>query len=285
MPLFRDAFELVLPSIVELDVGPRHEVFDRARDQYLGGPGKVADTLADVHRDAADVIASNLDFARMQADPHLEMYGRGRIADRARTTDRACRSVERGEETIPDHLHFAATESCQLMTDGGIVCIEELCPPAITERRGQFGGAHHISEHDGRENAVGLGWYANAGEELPNLLDDGIGVASPRKVVLTWKIDVAGVWDLFGHPTSRPPIDHTVPVSVEHQRRHAQGRQHATYIDVEEHAKERSQAIGADAGAAVTAQPLLGSGIIGEGGSPDLHVITGVQRRYEELGR
>jgi hypothetical protein len=73
MPLFRDAFELVLPSIVELDVGPRHEVFDRARDQYLEGPGKVADTLADVHRDAADVIAPNLDFARMQADPHLEM--------------------------------------------------------------------------------------------------------------------------------------------------------------------------------------------------------------------
>jgi hypothetical protein len=137
------------------------------------------------------------------------------------------------------------------MTDGGIVCIEELCPPAITERRGQFGGAHHISEHDGRENAVGLGWYANAGEELPNLLDDGIRVASPWKVVLTWKIDVAGVRDLFGHPSSRPPIDHTVPVSVEHQRRHAQGRQHATYIDVEEHAEERSQAIGADAGAAV----------------------------------
>src|SRR4051812_25160287 len=62
------ALELVVATVVEPDARADDEIGDRARDQHLGRTRSRADALPDVHGHAADVVATDLDLADVDAD-------------------------------------------------------------------------------------------------------------------------------------------------------------------------------------------------------------------------
>jgi len=84
----------------EVEARPRHQIFDRARDEDLVGPGEAGDPRADVNRDPGDASRDDLDLAGVEAGPHLQTKGAYGVADRACTMDRSARAVEGGEEPV-----------------------------------------------------------------------------------------------------------------------------------------------------------------------------------------
>ncbi len=60
-------FELVYPSVLELDPGTDDQILHRARHEELPRPGYPGHAGADVHSKSADVVARQLYLAGMQA--------------------------------------------------------------------------------------------------------------------------------------------------------------------------------------------------------------------------
>src|SRR5205807_6060372 len=93
--------QLVLASVLELDLRADDQVLDGVRDQELARTRRAEDPRRDVHRDTADVVAHHLDLAGMQAGSKVEIeLGPGDVAHRGRAADRARRAIERGQQPI-----------------------------------------------------------------------------------------------------------------------------------------------------------------------------------------
>src|SRR2546421_12406747 len=65
MPVVRDSLEHVHAPVFERQAGASHEVLHGARDQYLTWSREGGHPSADVDSDATDVVAGELDLARM----------------------------------------------------------------------------------------------------------------------------------------------------------------------------------------------------------------------------
>jgi hypothetical protein len=63
-----------------------------------------------VDRDASDVVAHQLDLARVQAGPHLDSQRRHRVGDRPRALGGAGRPVEDRQEAVAGGLHLAPSK-------------------------------------------------------------------------------------------------------------------------------------------------------------------------------
>ena len=87
-------------AIGELEIGPRDEIADGARDQDLIGFGKARHPGRDMDRDPADIVALDLDLAGMHAAPDIEVERARRVDDARAAADRARRSVEGREEPV-----------------------------------------------------------------------------------------------------------------------------------------------------------------------------------------
>src|SRR5690349_15480849 len=66
LPVAGHALQRVRAPIVELQLGPDHEILDRAGDEDLAGPRDRAHARADVHADAGDVVLPPLDLTGVQ---------------------------------------------------------------------------------------------------------------------------------------------------------------------------------------------------------------------------
>src|SRR5262245_35291467 len=108
------AFQLVLAVVRELQARPGHQVLHRARGDDLARAGDRQDTRGGMHRNAAEVVATDLAFTRVYARPDPEAERAGAVDDRHRATERACGAVEAREEAVPGRLHLAPVEALQL---------------------------------------------------------------------------------------------------------------------------------------------------------------------------
>ena len=70
-PLARDSPEVVGAPVIEGDIRTDHGVLDGLRDEYLVGPSERADPGSDVNGDAAEIVADDLAFSRVNPGPHL----------------------------------------------------------------------------------------------------------------------------------------------------------------------------------------------------------------------
>ncbi len=66
------ALQLVLAAVLERDPRADDEVLDRARHEHLAGPALSPDPRADVDGEPPDVVADQLDLARMQTAADLQ---------------------------------------------------------------------------------------------------------------------------------------------------------------------------------------------------------------------
>ena len=132
-------------------------------------------------RNPADIVALDLDLAGMHAAPHIEVERARRVDDARAAADRARRSVEGREEPIAEGLDLPPAKARDLLAQQAVVLIEQLAPAAVAELSGPLGRADDVGEQDGREDAVGLGTGARAGEEVLDLVGEGVDVAGPQE--------------------------------------------------------------------------------------------------------
>src|SRR5262249_57085902 len=108
--------------------------------------------VADVHGEASDVVAHDLDLTRVQPDAHLQAQLPSAVAYRLGAADRARRPVERREQSVADRLDLAAREAFELTADHGVVAREEIAPSTVTELPHHVAGVHDVAEQDRREH-------------------------------------------------------------------------------------------------------------------------------------
>ncbi len=77
------ALEVVLAAVLEVEAGAGHQVLHGLGDEHLAGPRVRAHAGADVHGDPGDVVAGQLDLARVEAGAHLEADRAHRVAQLA----------------------------------------------------------------------------------------------------------------------------------------------------------------------------------------------------------
>ena len=139
LPLARHAFQNVFALVLELVARADDEISHGSRDQHLPGLRQGRYSGADVDRDPPDVIATNLDLASMQPDPHIDverLQGDGQLTP---ARDAARGAIERGEHTIAGRLDESATKPLDLSAGHHVMLVEKLTPLAIAER-GSFLG-------------------------------------------------------------------------------------------------------------------------------------------------
>src|SRR5438094_8848889 len=108
-----------------------------------------------MHRNAADVVAHQLDFARVQPAADLDReFGRG-SADRERASDPSGRSIEGRQEIVASRVDFATAETVKLLTDHGAELVEEITPRPVSELRRTLRRRHDASEQRAGEDPVG----------------------------------------------------------------------------------------------------------------------------------
>src|SRR3990172_6715412 len=95
-PLFRDALERVNALVLEGDARTSHEVFHGAGDHDLAGAGRRRHAGANVHGDAADIVADHLALAGVEPGSRLDSQLPGLVADGAGAADTAGGAVEGG---------------------------------------------------------------------------------------------------------------------------------------------------------------------------------------------
>jgi hypothetical protein len=146
VPRLRNALELVLAAILELEPGAGDKIMRRRRHEHLAWSGAGGYARADMHRDAARLIATQtLDLAGVHARAHIEAELTQRVADFKRTADRARRTVEEGEESVAGRVDLFATESLELVSHFGVMLAR-----AARSMRGRRARAHVGSNRRGQ---------------------------------------------------------------------------------------------------------------------------------------
>src|SRR5258708_1594620 len=100
MPRLANPLQLAHAAVGELEPGSGDEILDGARGQDLAGLGERANASRQVDRDAAYVLADQLDLAAVQSDADVEADRPGRVCDRTGAPDRSCRPVEDRQEPV-----------------------------------------------------------------------------------------------------------------------------------------------------------------------------------------
>ena len=202
LPLVWDAFEGVGTTTRHVDPGSGDQVFHGSRHEDLGRAGERRDAGCDVDGEAGDVVVEDLDLAGVQPASNLDAEWVHRRRERGAETDGLCRAVEGGEEPVSGRLHFFASPPGQLISDDGVVAVEQVSPPLVAERCRQLGGGDDIGKHYGGDDAVGLGRPPYPGDKLLDLLQHRFGVSRPEQVIGTGKLDQRGVGHLGGDITA-----------------------------------------------------------------------------------
>src|SRR5689334_22001724 len=144
LPVPGQALERVAPAVVERETGTRHEILDGARHEHLAGRGARGDARADVHGDAAVLVAHHFAFAGVRAGANLEAELAHLLRHRAGAAHGARRAVEGGEEAVARGVDLAAAKPCELAAHEPVVVLQELAPAAVAERARLLRGTHDI---------------------------------------------------------------------------------------------------------------------------------------------
>ncbi len=194
--------------------------------------------------DAADVVVAQLDLTRVYARPHLETQTPQDVADRHGTPDRAGRSVEPGEEAVARGVDLTAVEALKLAPDLGIVPAEQFLPSLVAQLDRAFRGVDDVGKQQRGQDALDRRQRPDAGKELLDLVQHGVGVARKEKVVVAVDFHELGSGDVVGEVATHLEPHHPVGPPVEHERRHLDRGQHVADVqlriereDVADHAR------------------------------------------------
>ena len=117
------------------------------------------------------------------------------------------------------------------------MAVQEPAPSLVADLRSCLRRADDVGEEDGHEHAVGHLGGRDAGDELLDEVEDGVGIG-PDEVVVSGQLDEAGTGDLLRHPPRPRDVDPQVVTPVDDQGRDGDARQDAAHVDAAVHAGE-----------------------------------------------
>jgi hypothetical protein len=203
-------------AISKAQAGTRHQVLNRARHKHLACTGQCRHARADVHGNAADVIADRFALAGMQPGANLNAERPDFVGDGASAAHAACRTVESGQNTVAGPLDFMAAEAGEGAPDRGVMIVKEVAPAMIAERSSFLGraddvGKKHRGKTTGRRGRTARGDQRPAAFGTPAAAHGGgAGLADRRGLrqaqgprLSARAVDIASV----GSPRTRPRPD------------------------------------------------------------------------------
>src|SRR5688572_12812460 len=154
MPLTGNALQRMYAPVCETQTGPHDEILDRGGDEHVAGPGKGEDSSPKVNGDPYDAIPAELAFAGVETGANGEPDACGSFTDGGGTADRARRAVKRCEEAIARGIDFATAMTFELHPNEGVMLLEQLAPPSVTDLCCTRGRVHDVCEQDRSEHAI-----------------------------------------------------------------------------------------------------------------------------------
>jgi hypothetical protein len=207
LPGIGDTFEVMHASVVELDPRAGDKIPHCSRYQNLSWLCEGFNPLPDVHADAAQIVTSKFDFARVDAATQFDSEALGCVAHGERGLNCPGRAVEAGKEAVPCGLDLSTSKPLQLVSYERVVLVEDTAPTAVTEFGSLVGGTHDVGKEERRQSALRDLVVPAARQELFNLFDYCVGIALPGFVVHAGELHELGTRDLSCHVTAVLHVD------------------------------------------------------------------------------
>src|SRR5262249_618196 len=159
---------------------------------------------------------------------HIDPEGLGGLGDGLGAMDGARRAVETGQKPIPGRLDLLTAEAAQFVADCSVVRVQKGAPPPVAFRRDSLGGRDDVGEEYGGQNAVDLPRRPLPGEELGDLTDHRLVVATKEESIVAGYLDQASAVNMSGEVACSLGIGVAV---VQHQRRSLNESEYATNVE------------------------------------------------------
>ena len=186
-----------------------------------------------MHRNPADVPASQFDLAGVEAGAQRQANLAGRGLERQRASNGAAGAVERRQNAVAGAFDQIAAMFVDKLLRHLIVALEQSTPLLIAHRGGAARGIDNVREQDRRQNALKIErrTLAIPGDKLLNVAHQRLDIAGPGGVVSAGIFDVFGVRDLRRERAPCCNRNQRVGLPVEHKGWNAHGRQDRGDVD------------------------------------------------------
>jgi hypothetical protein len=217
MPRVLYALERVDATVREGDSRPEHKVLEGLGHDDLVRPRERNDSGADVDAEAGHVVLALLHLADVKADADLHADILHGLADRTRATHSTSWAVEDREESIAGSIDLLPVEARKRPSHLGVVRVQTIAPGKVAQARGVAGGVDDVSKHHGRQRPVDIDVTSRTGEELLDLIEQGLAVAYIGERVAALELDKPPAGDLVSDPAGRGRRDgqHVLPLDDE----------------------------------------------------------------------
>jgi hypothetical protein len=162
----------MLTSVAELDSRPRDQRRHYTRDQQLARPRLSHHSSGDVDGYATDIVTHHLHFTGVKAGSDLDPESPNSFTERQGTPNGPTRTVESGEHSVAGGLDHPATMLVHDRLREPKVSLQDIAPPAVTERGGLFRRTNDVGEEDRGKGTIAAFAWRHAGQEPFDLIED-----------------------------------------------------------------------------------------------------------------
>jgi hypothetical protein len=143
-------------AVFEGETRPGHQIANRFGYDGFTGAGGGGDPGRDVNRDAADLIAFQVNLADMDTAAHGQTERRDRIVDRHRAPNRTRRTIKDADKAVPAVADFPAAKPLDLVARRLGMPIKQYAPVPIAQFRHPSRRFDDIGYQDGGQDTVVL---------------------------------------------------------------------------------------------------------------------------------
>ena len=232
LPASRDALQLVLAPLGELDPRADNEVLHRPGDQYFPGRRHRTDPRGDMDGQSTEIVAPDLALAGVQSSSDFDAEAVSCLDDFGCASNAASRSVEAGQETVSGGLDLLSTESHELITHKPVMRIEQRSPASITELSCFACRVHDVSEEGGGEDALNLDPRAFPRDELGNGLKVLDGWSREPTNIGALNLEKRRPLDVVGQVSAELDSHYEIAAGVRNERWHLDEWKRLAHIEV-----------------------------------------------------
>jgi hypothetical protein len=116
--------------------------------------------------------------------PQLQAESGDRVADGTGTPNGPSRCVEGGEHAVTRGLDLPTSVPLKVCSHDRVVGVQEGAPRSIADRAGALGRPDDVGEQNRGQHSLGWGRGSHPGQELLDLVYEGVCVAGAERVVV-----------------------------------------------------------------------------------------------------
>jgi len=178
-------------SILEHEPRARDEILDRVGNEDFSCASEPSDSGSDVNGNARELRLYDFALTSVKTRPNVEAHQSNLVPDGLRSPNRPRGSIERGEETVAGSVDFTTMKEFELLSNHRVVLFEERAPLVITEFNGFAGRVYYVCEHHRGKHSIRFRSAPHTREKFFDLVDERVGVARPRRVIVAGYFDVS----------------------------------------------------------------------------------------------